>query len=126
MTATAQTTKKSPRLEDNGGSSPPARHRLKRGKKGEMKMDEIQKARIEAAMEKALAEEAFYRDGRDSARESGLEELARGRETLRFSKRAEYVGMLKVLNALGYGVDRETVEGVLRCKVSENPGTILI
>lgn len=89
-------------------------------------MNTIQKARIEAEMEKVLAEEAFYRDGRDSAYEQGLKELARGRESIRFAKRAEYVGMLKVLNALGYGVDRETVEGVLRCKVSEKPGTILI
>lgn len=75
-------------------------------------MNDVQKERIEDAIEKVLGEESSYRCLRDIHRENKNEESARCYEELRFAKRAQAAGMLKVLHMLGYETEKVfTIDG---------------
>ena len=74
-------------------------------------MNKVQKEQIEEALEKVLAEESDYKCLRDIHYKAGRKDVARNYEELRWAKRAQAAGMLKVLHMLGYETKKDFFDG---------------
>ena len=89
-------------------------------------MTEMQIIRAGAMLDTLMEDEAELKALKDRALLEFNQDWADNLDHLAKEKHSEFIGALRVLNILGYGMDEEKrANGSVRCKVVFRPPTIL-